>query len=85
MPPRSAPTTNVTVNGAALREIRIRSGVSVAALATEVGVSRSYLTKIELELGGRRQVSPHVYSALLRALSIKDRRALLAESATAVA
>jgi transcriptional regulator with XRE-family HTH domain len=64
------------INGAALREIRIRTGLSVAALAVDVGVSRPYIAR--LELGHSLRVSPQVYDAILRALMIIDRRALLA-------
>lgn len=74
MPPNVTSTT-VPVNGPALREIRIRSGVSTEALAKEVGVGRPYIARIEL--GHSKRVSPEVYSALLRALSITDRRTLL--------
>lgn len=73
------PTTAVPINGAALRELRIRTGVSVADLAVEIGVTRAYLTKIEL--GHSKRVSPTVFNALLSALRIADRRALLAHQA----
>lgn len=67
----------VMVNGAALREIRMRTGISAAALAEEVGVQRAYITKIEL--GHSKRVSPEVFGKLLRALLIHDRRALMAD------
>lgn len=71
-------TTNTTieVHGYALREVRIRSGLSVAELAAAVGVQRAYIAKIEL--GHSRRVSPKVFTALLSALTITDRRVLLA-------
>lgn len=68
------PPTTIAINGAALRELRVRTGVSVKALAAEVGVSRPYITKIET--GHSNRVSPTVFSAILRALNIQDRRAL---------
>ena len=68
--------TTVEVNGYALRELRVRSGIGVADLAAQVGVQRPYIAKIEL--GHSRRVSPKVYTALLSALSITDRRVLLA-------
>lgn len=68
--------TTVEVNGFALRELRIRSGVGVADLAKQVDVQRPYIAKIEL--GHSRRVSPKVFNALLSALSITDRRVLLA-------
>lgn len=66
----------VEVNGFALREIRLRSAVQISALATQVGVTRAYLTKIEL--GYSPRVSPAVFQAIIGALGIGDRRALLA-------
>lgn len=74
---RALPTTAVPINGSALRELRIRTGVSMAELAADVGVNRSYVNKIEL--GHSKRVSPAVYAALLRSLRITDRRTLLAE------
>lgn len=76
-------TTTVEVNGYALREIRVRSGIGVAELAEQVGVTRSYLAKIEL--GHSERCSPKVYSSLLAALDVKDRRALLAWPRTSAA
>lgn len=72
----STTPTTVEVNGYALRELRIRSGLAVLELADQVGVKRPYIAKIEL--GHSRRVSPKVYSSLLAALSITDRRVLLA-------
>ena len=68
--------TTVEVNGYALRELRVRSGIGVADLAEQVGVQRPYIAKIEL--GHSKKVSPKVYNALLSALAITDRRVLLA-------
>lgn len=68
--------TTVEVNGFALRELRVRSGVGVADLAARVGVQRPYIAKIEL--GHSRKVSPKVFNELLSALAITDRRVLLA-------
>jgi transcriptional regulator with XRE-family HTH domain len=70
----STPTT-VEINGYALRELRVRSGLGVAEFASQIGVQRPYVAKIEL--GHSRRVSPKVYSAILAALSITDRRVLL--------
>lgn len=71
---RRAPTTAVPINGAALREIRIRTGIGVAELAKEIGVGRPYITKIEL--GHSKRVSPEVFRALMAALDIRDQRVL---------
>lgn len=75
---RRRPTTAVPINGAALRELRIRTGVSVADLAREVGVGRPYIS--QLELGARHRVSPKVFNAIMSALRIEDRRVLSAEA-----
>jgi transcriptional regulator with XRE-family HTH domain len=72
----STTPTTIEVNGYAIRELRIRSGVGVAELAEQVKVKRPYVAKIEL--GHSRRVSPRVFQALLDALSITDRRVLLA-------
>lgn len=71
----STPTT-VEINGFALREIRVRSGIAVMDLARQVDVQRPYIAKIEL--GHSRQVSPKVFNALVSALAITDRRVLMA-------
>lgn len=68
--------TTIELNGFALRELRVRSGLSVAELAQSVGVQRPYIAKIEL--GHSQRVSPKVYNAILQALTITDRRVLLA-------
>lgn len=68
--------TTIEIHGPAIREIRVRSGMGVAALAAAVGVNRPYIAKIEL--GHSRRVSPQVFNALIAALSITDRRAILA-------
>jgi transcriptional regulator with XRE-family HTH domain len=85
--PPAATRTTVEINGFALREIRVRSGLAVAELAAQVdalvrndgsqkGMTRSYFAKIEL--GHSERVSPKVFAAILKALSITDRRTLLA-------
>lgn len=71
-----APTsTNIEINGFAVRELRKRNGDSVQELADALGVQRAYVTKIEL--GHSRRVSPRVFNRLLTALAVTDRRALL--------
>lgn len=72
----STTQTTVEVNGYALRELRVRSGIGVADLATAAGVQRPYIAKIEL--GHSQRVSPKVYNSLLAALAITDRRVLMA-------
>jgi transcriptional regulator with XRE-family HTH domain len=66
---------NIPINGAALRIVRVRTGLGVAKLASEVGVSPSYISN--LEAGRREAVSPTVFAALNRALRIDDTRALM--------
>lgn len=68
--------TTIDVHGPAIREIRVRSGMGVAELAAAVGVNRPYIAKIEL--GHSRRVSPKVFNALIAALGINDRRAIMA-------
>jgi transcriptional regulator with XRE-family HTH domain len=68
--------TTIEINGFALRELRMRSGLGVLELAQSVGVQRPYIAKIEL--GHSTRVSPKVFNAILQALVIVDRRALLA-------
>lgn len=69
-------TTTYEVNGFAIRELRKRTGFGVAELAAAAGVQRAYIAKIEL--GHSRRVSPKVFNALLSALTIEDRRSILA-------
>lgn len=66
----------VEVHGPAIREIRIRSGMGVAELAAAVGVTRASVANIEL--GHRRRLTPKTFNALVAALTITDRRAILA-------
>jgi transcriptional regulator with XRE-family HTH domain len=68
--------STVEINGFVVRELRIRDGRSVQALAKEITVTRAYIAKIEL--GHSTRVSPQVFNALLAAFSIEDRRVLLA-------
>lgn len=69
-------STTIEIHGPALREIRVRSGISVMALAKEVGIQRPYVSKIEL--GHSRRVSPEVFNGFIRALGITDRRCIMA-------
>ena len=77
-PPR--PGDTIEVNGFAFREIRVRSGLAIGAVAVEIGISRPYLARIEM--GARIRVSPPVFAGMLRALQITDRRAILADPKT---
>lgn len=75
--------TVIWINGYALREIRVRSGIEIAPLAEQVGRTRSYLAKIEL--GHSQRVGAETYARILGALGIKDRRVLLASPHDAIA
>lgn len=68
-------TNSVGVNGAKMRELRIRLGLPIAELAADLGVNRSYVTKIEL--GISKRVSPQLYRRLLSRLGLEDYRSLL--------
>jgi predicted transcriptional regulator len=69
----AAPTT-VPVNGPVLRELRIRSGLSISSLAAAVGVDRSWINKIEVS---ERDVSPELFDQIARQLAVRDRRVLI--------
>jgi transcriptional regulator with XRE-family HTH domain len=71
----------VEINGFAVREIRMRSGIDAAPCAELAGIDRSYLNR--LETGVRIRVSPSVLARLMGALQLSDRRAILANPHTA--
>lgn len=75
MTPHKTPSHTVDINGYALREIRVRSGIGVRQLAEQIDKDRSYIAKIE---NGHPRVSASVYKALMAALNITDHRVLLA-------
>jgi transcriptional regulator with XRE-family HTH domain len=56
------------VDGSAIRELRKSRGIRIADLARTAGISRSYLTR--LEIGVRRQMRPPTYVALRTALGV---------------
>lgn len=68
--------TTVDINGYALREIRVRSGIGVQALADSAKCARSYVAR--METGHTTRVSPEMFEALARSLNIVDKRALMA-------
>jgi predicted GIY-YIG superfamily endonuclease len=76
LPPRKTAKTAVAVNGPLIREVRLRTGYSIAGTAAALGCHRSYITK--LETGSSRQVSVEFYHRLLEHLAIQDHRTLLA-------
>jgi transcriptional regulator with XRE-family HTH domain len=72
----TAPT--VSVNGSAVREIRVAAGLNAVIVARKAGISAAYLSQIEN--GVRSRMSPAKFNALTKALGV-DRAALLAEDA----
>ncbi|OMI34475.1 hypothetical protein SPAR_36866 [Streptomyces sparsogenes DSM 40356] len=64
-----APTT-FRVRGVAINERRMQAGLSVAQLAALVGVTASYIRK--LETGVRECMGPGSYTRLRAALSATD-------------
>ena len=67
----------VSVNGPALRHIRMLTGLNARQLAAEVQVTPDYIRKIENGLS--RQVGPALFVRLMTALRIDDRRVLLSD------
>ncbi|MFD9047621.1 helix-turn-helix domain-containing protein [Streptomyces zaomyceticus] len=63
-----APRPTFEVDGAAIRKIRMSRGIQIADLARRTGISRSYLTR--LEIGVRRNMRPPTYTALREALGL---------------
>lgn len=72
--PRRRRGTAIPINGPALREIRLRTGLGIVDLASTVNVTEAYISKIEC--GHSRHVSPLVFSKLNIALQITDQRVL---------
>lgn len=72
--PASSSTTNI--NGYAVRVIRKGLGITPQALADEIGKTRTYIVKIET--GAVHRVSDDAFNALVDALKVEDRRALMA-------
>lgn len=59
------------VNGTAIRTRRMRAGIEVTQLAAQVGITASYLRK--LETGARRRMRPGNYVRLRTALHATDK------------
>lgn len=83
MKTRARPSTAVPIDGATLRQARIDRGIEVADLARRIGVTRSYVTK--LELGHSPRASATVHAALVRVLKPKNRHAFRADRVELVA
>lgn len=71
------PPPTYTVDGVAIRNRRMSRGEEIATIAHRSGISRSYLTR--LEIGIRRRMRPATYMALRTALGVaQDDQQLLA-------
>lgn len=73
--------TTLAINGAVVRELRLRTGVSLTALAESAGIGKSYLSHIEC--GRRTRVSAVVLANLGDALGLADRRCITFPSVVA--
>lgn len=72
----SSASSTVEINGYALRWGRKLMNLTPAALAAVVDRDRTYIVKIET--GAVTRVSTDTFEALVTALALEDRRALLA-------
>lgn len=71
-----ATSSTVEVNGYALRWGRKLMNLTPGALADVIGRDRTYIVKIET--GAVTRISTDTFDALVKALAIEDRRALMA-------
>lgn len=74
--PTTSTASTIPVNGYALRWGRKLMNLTPAALANAIGRDRTYVVKIET--GAVDRVSTDTFDALVAALKIEDRRALMA-------
>ncbi|WP_377271866.1 helix-turn-helix domain-containing protein [Peterkaempfera sp. SMS 1(5)a] len=65
-----APRPTVEVDGAAIRRIRLLSGMEMGDLAGKAGITPNYLCRIET--GSRRNLGPRVYAAIRTHLGATD-------------
>lgn len=73
---KPATSSTVEINGYALRWGRKLMNLTPAALAKVIDRDRTYIVKIEM--GSVSRVSTETFDALVKALAIEDRRALMA-------
>ena len=71
---------SVVINGAALKVIRERSGLTQTDLAKQTGVSQGRISELE---SGRHPVKPQTMSALTTALAVPLAALLSAEAVPA--
>ena len=62
------PPTTYSVNGAEIRKLRVKAGLSTEELARAARLSRRYLD--HLQNGYRTRMRPHSYSRLSQALGL---------------
>lgn len=68
------PPPTFEVNGTAIRTIRMHLGLDLAECSRQAGISKSFLT--QLELGLKRHMRPPTYTALRTVLKATDRQLL---------
>lgn len=68
------PATTYAVDGEAICDMRMRAGIEVSQLASAVGVSDSYIRK--LERGVRKRMRPATYTRLRAALGADEKELL---------
>lgn len=73
---QSRTPSNVAINGATVRHLRIFNGHGVTSFARELGCSPAYISRIES--GRAKRVSPSMFSRLRVALAVTDPRVLMA-------
>lgn len=73
-----APRPTVEVDGAAIRRIRLLSGMEMGDLAGRAGITPNYLCRIET--GSRRNLGPRVYAAIRNHLGATDDQLLASNS-----
>lgn len=71
-----ATSSTIEVNGYALRWGRKLMNLTPGALAEVIGRDRTYIVKIET--GAVTRISTDTFDALVKALALEDRRALMA-------
>ena len=71
------PPATFQVDGAAVRSIRMDAGIEISQLADEVGITASYLSRIEVGTATGR-MKPATYVRLRKALTATDNDILLA-------
>lgn len=71
----TASSSTVEINGYALRWGRKLMNLTPAALAEVIGRDRSYIVKIET--GAVTRVSTDTFTALVEALRLEDKRAIM--------